>query len=92
VVQQRIQVPGPSAEPKRVEDWVAMLELLAMRLAQGRIDKRDLPALVPAINRLIDVTDRRLRERDTPRTSGRQLLAGSGLPRACRSEPPLPGR
>jgi len=33
VVRQSIQVPGPSAEPRRVEEWVAMLELLAMRLA-----------------------------------------------------------
>jgi hypothetical protein len=46
-----------------VGEWVELLELLTTRLAQGRIYTRDLPALVPAINHLIDVSDRRLRER-----------------------------
>ena len=63
VVQQRVQVPVPTSEPRNVGEWVELLELLATRLAQGRIYKRDLPALVPAVNRLIDVTDRRLHER-----------------------------
>jgi hypothetical protein len=40
-----------------------MLELLTQRRAQGRIYTRDLPTLVPTINHLIDVTDRRLHER-----------------------------
>ena len=63
VVQQRVQVPVPTLEPQNVGEWVELLELLAKRLAQGRIYRRDLPALVPTINHLIDVTDRRLRER-----------------------------
>ena len=63
VVQQRVQVPVRMPEPRNVSEWVELLELLAKRLAQGRIYKRDLPALVPSINQLIDVTDRRLHER-----------------------------
>ncbi|MGV8850324.1 MAG: hypothetical protein ACOH16_12360 [Propionibacteriaceae bacterium] len=63
VVQQRVQVPAPVAEPKRVEDWVVLLDLLAMRLAQGRIYTRDLPTLIPALNRVFDVSERRIKER-----------------------------
>ena len=62
VVQHHVEVPTP-AEPRNVGEWVELLELLTTRLAQGRIYKRDLPALVPAINHLLDVTDRRIRER-----------------------------
>jgi len=58
-----VQVPAPTAEPRNVGEWVELLELLATRLAQGRIYTRDLPALVPTINHLIDVTGRRLHER-----------------------------
>ena len=53
----------PAAEPRNVEGWVELLEILSTRLAQGRIHKRDLTALVPAVNRLIEVTDLRIRER-----------------------------
>jgi len=53
----------PTTEPRNVDEWVELLEVLATRLAQGRIYTRDLPALVPAINRLLEVTDRRIRER-----------------------------
>ena len=63
VVQQRVQIPVPRAEPRNVGEWCELLELLSARLAQGRIYARDLPALVPAINRLVDVTERRIRER-----------------------------
>ncbi|MHB1008209.1 MAG: hypothetical protein ACYC1E_03000 [Propionibacteriaceae bacterium] len=63
VVQQRVHVPVPTPEPRNVGEWVELLELLATRLAQGRICTRDLPALVPTINHLIDVTDRRIHER-----------------------------
>jgi hypothetical protein len=63
VDQQRVQVPVRTLEPRNVGEWVELLELLATRLAQGRIYTRDLPALVPTINHRIDVTDRRLRER-----------------------------
>ena len=51
------------AEPRNVDEWCELLELLSTRLAHGRIYARDLPALVPAINRLVDVTERRIRER-----------------------------
>ena len=50
-------------EPRNVEGWVQLLEVLTTRLAQGRIYTRDLPALIPAVNRLIEVTERRIRER-----------------------------
>ena len=62
VVQQRVEVPTPT-EPHNIHEWVELLELLSTRLGQGRIYKRDLPVLVPAINRLLDVTERRIRER-----------------------------
>ena len=58
-----MQIPVPKAEPGNVGEWCELLELLSARLAQGRIYARDLPALVPAINRLVDVTERRIRER-----------------------------
>ena len=63
VVQQRVQVPVPLTEPRNIEGWVQLLDLLTTRLAQGRIYSRDLPAFIPAVNRLIEVTERRLRER-----------------------------
>ena len=63
VVQQRVQVPVPMIEPRNIEGWVQLLEVLTTRLAQGRIYTRDLPALIPAVNRLIEVTERRIRER-----------------------------
>lgn len=50
-------------EPRNIEGWVQLLDVLATRLAQGRIYWRDLPALISAVNRLIEVTERRLRER-----------------------------
>ena len=53
----------PKAEPRNVDEWCEVLELLSTRLGQGRIYARDLPALVPVINRLVDVTGRRIRER-----------------------------
>jgi len=63
VVQQRVQIPVAMAEPRNVDEWCELLELLSTRLAQGRIYARDLPTLVPVINRLVDVTERRIRER-----------------------------
>lgn len=50
-----VQVP---AEPRNAEDWAALLELFATRLAQGRIYRRDLPALEPAVLRLVQVWNR----------------------------------
>lgn len=61
VVQQRVEVPVASV-PRDVDGWAELLEQLTARLAQGRIYKRDLPALVPAINHLLEVMERRLRE------------------------------
>ncbi|MBU4189112.1 MAG: hypothetical protein KKC41_08740 [Actinobacteria bacterium] len=49
-------------EPRNTDEWVGILGLLSKRLAQGRIYKRDLPVLVPAITHLLDVTERRLLE------------------------------
>ena len=48
---------------RNVDEWCEVLEILSMRLAQGRIYTRDPPVLLPAITRLIDVTERRIRER-----------------------------
>jgi hypothetical protein len=53
----------PKAEPRNVDEWCEVLEILSTRLAQDRIYTRDLPVLLPAITRLIDVTERRIRER-----------------------------
>lgn len=61
VVQQRVEVTT-EAEPRTAQDWADVLEVLATRLAQGRVYKRDLPTLVPAIDHLLDVMARRLRE------------------------------
>lgn len=47
-----VQVP---TEPHNAQEWASLLELLATRLAQGRIYRRDLPALEPAVRRLADV-------------------------------------
>lgn len=62
VVQQRVEVPV-AATPRDVDGWAELLEQLTTRLAQGRIYKRDLPALVPPLNHLLEVMERRLHER-----------------------------
>ena len=49
-----IEVPMPT-EPQSAKDWAAMLELFAAQLAQGRIYRRDLPTLEPAIQRVMHV-------------------------------------
>ena len=49
-----VEVPVP-LEPRTAEDWAAMLELFATRLAQGRIYRRDLSTLEPAILHLARV-------------------------------------
>ena len=49
-----VGVPVP-AEPHSAEEWASLLELFATRLAQGRIYRRDLPTLEPAIQRLAEV-------------------------------------
>ena len=61
VVQQRVEIPVASV-PRDVGGWAELIEQLTARLAQGCIHKRDLDALVPAINHLLEVMARRLRE------------------------------
>ena len=49
-----IEVRVP-AEPQTAEEWALLLELFATRLTQGRIYRRDLPRLAPAIQHLARV-------------------------------------
>ncbi|MDA8440321.1 MAG: hypothetical protein M0Z51_15890 [Propionibacterium sp.] len=55
-----VEVPVP-LEPRTAEDWAKMLELFAVRLAQGRIYRRDLPSLEPAVLHLAKVWARIVR-------------------------------
>ena len=57
-----VEVPVPT-EPHSAEDWAALLELFATRLAQGRIYRRDLPTLEPAVHHLADVWLRTINQR-----------------------------
>ena len=54
-----ISVP---VEPRTAEDWAVVLEALATRLAQGRIYRRDLPTLIPAMRRLVEVWNRTIEQ------------------------------
>ena len=56
-----VEVPVPK-EPRTAEEWAALLEALATRLAQGRIYRRDLPDLAPAIRRLFGVWNRTIEQ------------------------------
>jgi hypothetical protein len=56
-----VEVPVPT-EPRTVEEWEAVLETFATRLAQGRIYRRDLPTLEPAVRRLVEVWNRTLQQ------------------------------
>lgn len=49
-----VEVPVP-IQPHSAQEWADVLEMLTTRLAQGRIYRRDLPVLEPAIGRLIEV-------------------------------------
>jgi len=49
-----VEVPVPF-EPRSAEEWAAVLELFTTRLAQGRIYRRDLPTLEPAVLHLAKV-------------------------------------
>lgn len=49
-----VEVPIPT-EPRNAQEWATLLETFATRLAQGRIYRRDLPALEPAVQRLAEV-------------------------------------
>ncbi|MCA0294940.1 MAG: hypothetical protein LCH96_06435 [Actinobacteria bacterium] len=49
-------------EPRTAAEWEAMLDAFATRLAQGRIYRRDLPTLEPAVRRLVEVWNRTLQQ------------------------------
>lgn len=49
-----VEVPVPT-EPRDAEEWATLLETFATRLAQGRIYRRDLPTLEPAVQHLAEV-------------------------------------
>ena len=57
-----VEVPVPT-EPRTADDWEALLQTLATRLAQGRIYRRDLPPLEPAVRRLVEVWNRTLQQK-----------------------------
>ena len=52
-----VEVAVPT-EPRTADEWATLLETFATRLAQGRIYRRDLTALEPAVQRLVDVWNR----------------------------------
>lgn len=56
-----VEVPVPT-EPRTVDEWEALLQAFATRLAQGRIYRRDLPTLEPAVRRLVEVWNRTLQQ------------------------------
>ena len=56
-----VEIPVP-VEPRTAEDWVVVLEALSTRLAQGRIYRRDLPTLTPAMRRLVEVWNRTIEQ------------------------------
>lgn len=53
----RAQVPVPT-ESRTADEWATLLETFATRLAQGRIYRRDLATLGPAVRRLVEVWNR----------------------------------
>jgi hypothetical protein len=57
-----VEVPVPT-EPRDAEEWAALLETFTIRLAQGRIYRRDLPTLEPAVQHLAEVWLRTTTER-----------------------------
>lgn len=56
-----VQVP---TEPRSADEWAGILETFSNRLAQGRVYRRDLPTLAPAMRRLVEVWNRTI---DPPR-------------------------
>lgn len=56
-VSHTVEVPVP-VEPRTADEWSTLLETFATRLAQGRIYRRDLSTLEPAVRRLIEVWNR----------------------------------
>jgi hypothetical protein len=60
-VWQTVEVPVPT-EPHTAEEWAALLETFATRLAQGRIYRRDLATVEPAVRRVVEVWNRTLNQ------------------------------
>lgn len=60
-VSHTVEVPVP-VEPRTADEWSTLLETFATRLAQGRIYRRDLPTLEPAVRRLVEVWNRTLQQ------------------------------
>lgn len=67
VVTRRIEVEKPKlrtvevavpAEPRTPDEWATLLKTFATRLAQGRIYRRDLATVEPAVRRLVEVWNR----------------------------------
>ena len=59
LVSHTVEVPVPvPVEPRTAEEWATLLETFATRLAQGRIYRRDLSTLEPAVRRLAEVWNR----------------------------------
>jgi len=56
-----VEVAVPT-EPRNADEWEALLQTLATRLAQGRIYRRELPTLEPAVRRLVEVWNRTLQQ------------------------------
>ncbi len=56
-----VEVPVPT-EPRTPDEWGVLLQTFATRLAQGRIYRRDLPTLEPAVRRLVEVWNRTLQQ------------------------------
>ena len=56
-----VEVRVPT-EPRTADEWEALLQAFATRLAQGRIYRRDLPTLEPAVRRLVEVWNRTLQQ------------------------------
>lgn len=52
-----VEIAVPT-EPRTAHDWATLLETFATRLAQGRIYRRDLTALEPAVRHLVEVWNR----------------------------------
>lgn len=68
-----VEVPVPT-EPRTVDEWEALLQAFATRLAQGRIYRRDLPTLDrPFDASLKSGTARSSNHADRTRTSGLAL-------------------
>jgi hypothetical protein len=54
-------VPVP-IEPHTAEEWATLLETFATLLAQGRIYRRDLATVEPAVRRVVEVWNRTLHQ------------------------------